>query len=322
MFRYAAGKLTYKKLFYWPRFDTFAIEIPMKPKVTVVIPAYNAASYIQTSISSVLSQTLTEWELMVVNDGSNDNTEALIKEYVQDNRIQLVTQPNLGVSAARNKGIALAKGKYIAFLDADDAYLPDNLQKKFNLLENNSGADFVYSDIWKCDKNLEPLFIEKGVQAENLFKEVLLWKAETIPGFSSNIMVRAKSVKEKFLFDENLSNCADRYMKIVLSKNLHGAYIPEPLSKYRDTPGAMSKNVGLLEHDEEYIIKKIRELNIIPRGTYRQMIIARIYFMLSGSWYKNAHNPLKALKYGIKALVTYPPLIFKLIRKTGKQLLP
>lgn len=290
----------------------------MEPKVTVVIPAYNAAAYISTCLNSVIAQTYTNWEAIVVNDGSKDNTEEIVNGFLSDKRIKLLSQKNAGVSAARNAGIKAASGKYIAFLDSDDAFLENNLERKLRVIESDVTLDFVYSDIWKCDKDLNNLYIEKGVPVENLFNDVMMWQSETMPGFSSNVVVLTASIKGKFMFDENLSNCADRYMKILLSKNLKGVYIPEALSKYRDTPGAMSKNVKLLEHDEEYIIGKIKELNILPPGPYRNKIIANIYFMLSGSWYKNAGNPLRAVKYGLKSVITYPPFIARLLGKTGK----
>jgi glycosyltransferase involved in cell wall biosynthesis len=304
-------------------FDNFAVAIPpMEPKVTVVIPAYNASRYITACVSSVIEQTFTDWEAIVINDGSKDNTAEIVTGMLSDKRIKLINQKNSGVSAARNAGIKAATGKFIAFLDADDCFIENNLQSKYDVLNNNDTFDFAYSDIWKCDDNLNNLYVEKGVPVENLFLEVMQWNNETMPGFSSNVMVRASSIRDKFLFDINLSNCADRYMKILLSKNLKGAYIPEPLSKYRDTPGAMSKNVGLLQHDEEYIISKIKQDNILPAGTFRRKVIANIYFMLSGSWHKNAHKPLPAIKYGIKSILTYPPNILRLLGKTGKQLLP
>ena len=287
----------------------------MNPKVTVVIPAYNAANYIATSISSVLNQTFTDWELIVVNDGSKDNTAELVKGFLSDTRIKLIEQPNSGVSAARNTGIKAATGIYISLLDADDSYLRDNLENKVGVLNGSDYIDFVYSDIWKCDKDLKPLYVQKGVPSENLLEEVLLWERETIPGFSSNIMLKASSIKDKFLFDVNLSNCADRYMKILLAKNLKGAYIPKALSNYRDTPSAMSKQIALLDHDEKYIIKKIKENNLVPLGLSESKVLANIYFTLSGSWYRIAHKPFKAILLALKAIVIYPPFLFKLFRK-------
>lgn len=294
----------------------------MNPEISVVIPAYNASAYIADAIKSVQEQTFTQWQLIVVDDGSTDNTSEIIKGYLSDSRIKLIKQENKGVSAARNAGIKEAQGKYITFLDADDYYLPYNLQRKHEYLQSKAEADFVYSDVMQCDDKLNDRRVEKGVDAYNLFTKVMLWQGETIPTLPSNVMVKAALMKEKFLFDEYLSNCADRYMKILLSKNATGAYVPEVLVKYRDSPGSMSKKIWLLEKDEKYIIRQIRKKNIVPSGSFRRRVIANIYLIISGSWYVNAHRPLKAIWFGLKAICTYPPIIDKVLGKASKQLRP
>jgi len=289
----------------------------MTPEITVVIPAYNASQYITETIQSVLQQTFTNWELIVVNDGSTDNTEDIVKRFSDDTRIKLISQKNGGVSAARNNGIRVAAGKYIAFLDADDYLLPGDLQVKYDVLSKNSLIDFVYSDVIHCDDKMNDRFIQKGVEAGELFREALLWQKEVIPTLPSNVVVKKSILKGDLLFDENLSNCADRYMKIMLAMNATGAYIPQALVKYRDSPGSMSKKIQLLEHDEEYIAKMIIEKNIVPAGSFRRKVIANMYFTVSGSWYKDAHKPMHAIKYALKALFIYPPTIFRLLGKTG-----
>jgi len=285
------------------------------PEISVVIPAYNAEKYIADSITSVTNQTFLSWELIIVDDGSTDNTAAVVEKFRDNNKITLVKQPNKGVSAARNAGIKKAKGRFITFLDADDYYLPDNLRKKYDVLVKDTSIDFVYCDVMQCDEKLDDVKIEKGADTDNLFRKVLQWQGETIPTLPSNIMVKTSLMKEKFLFDVNLSNCADRYMKIQLSMNAPAAYIPEALVKYRNTPGSMSKKVWLLEHDEIYIAKKIVQENIIPAGIFRRKVIANMYFIVSGSWYTDAHKPLRAIKFALKAILIYPPSVFRLLKK-------
>ena len=285
------------------------------PEISVVIPAYNAAIYITDSITSVLNQSFTAWELIIVDDGSTDNTAEIISRFLSNQKITLIQQANKGVSAARNAGIKNAKGRFITFLDADDYYLSDNLIEKYNVLANNTTVDFVYCDVMQCDEKLNDVKIEKGVETDNLFTKVMQWQGETIPTLPSNIMVKTSLMKEKFLFDERLSNCADRYMKILLSKDSIASYIPKALVKYRNTPDSMSKKVWLLEHDEVYIAKKIVAEKILPPGKFRRKVIANMYFIVSGSWYKDAHKPTCAVKFALKAIFIYPPSIFKLIRK-------
>jgi len=286
------------------------------PEISVVMPAYNAALYITEAIHSVLNQSFTYWELLVIDDGSTDNTAEIVKPFLADPRITLISQTNKGVSAARNVGINTAKGKYVAFLDADDAFLPENLKTKYIAINAEPEIGYVYSDIMLCNANLKDNFIEKGVPANEVLTASLTWQAESIPGFSSNIMVKYATIKNKEIyFDSHLSNCADRYYKILLTSRSKGAYIPQALAKYRNTPGSMSKKVSLLEHDELYILEKIKEQNIIPAGQERRKVFAKVYLILSGSWYKDGEKTGRAIKFALKALYTDPFVCFKLLKK-------
>jgi len=104
------------------------------PKISVIIPAYNVEKYIEKTLKSLMDQTFKDFEAIVINDGSTDNTEKIIKEVLQDTEFQwkLINQENQGVSAARNRGIIESKGEYISFLDADDYYHPTFLEKMYN----------------------------------------------------------------------------------------------------------------------------------------------------------------------------------------------
>ena len=117
----------------------------MHQLVSVIIPCYNQAHYIGQALESVLEQTYTHWECIVVNDGSQDQSEDVIKSFTQhDSRIQYVYQKNAGVAAARNKGFSKAKGDYIQFLDGDDWLHPDKLKTQFAYLNKHTSIDIVY----------------------------------------------------------------------------------------------------------------------------------------------------------------------------------
>ena len=118
-------------------------------KVSVIIPCYNYGDYVHDAINSILAQNYDNWELIVVNDGSTDNTEEVAMQYVQaDSRIRYHYQPNKGLSAARNTGLALTKGEYIQLLDADDCLAPEKLRLQVELLDKNPDIDLVYSDAY------------------------------------------------------------------------------------------------------------------------------------------------------------------------------
>ena len=108
-------------------------------KISVVMPIYNASDYLKPAIDAVLGQTLRDIELICVDDGSTDNSLAIIKEYQQgDERVRIVTESNAGPSIARNKGLARARGKYVIFLDADDFYEHTLLEKLYGLAEEKN----------------------------------------------------------------------------------------------------------------------------------------------------------------------------------------
>src|SRR5665213_2108143 len=125
----------------------------MQPTVSIIVPAYNASKYIAATIHSVQTQTFPNWELIIIDDGSNDSTEEIVKTFLSDSRICIYYQKNSGVCTARNNGLAKAKGEYISLLDADDEFLCDNLERKISALENNSQADWVYGNLCLIDEN-------------------------------------------------------------------------------------------------------------------------------------------------------------------------
>ena len=116
----------------------------LSPLVSVIIPAYNSGRFISEAIESILEQIYPELEVIVVNDGSTDNTEEIIRKY--RNRVRYIYQPNKGLAEARNSGIRAARGKYLQFLDADDLLLPRKIERQVDFLEKFSDFDIVYSD--------------------------------------------------------------------------------------------------------------------------------------------------------------------------------
>lgn len=117
----------------------------MADKISVIMPAYNVEEYIGRSIQSVLAQTYADFELIIINDGSGDNTASVIKEYQsRDTRIKYIEQSNQGVSVARNAGMMAATGRYISFLDADDLWVSDALEKMYSKMRSVQGCRFVY----------------------------------------------------------------------------------------------------------------------------------------------------------------------------------
>lgn len=123
------------------------------PEVSIVVPVYNAAKSIDGMIASVLQQTETTWELILVNDGSTDNSKAIIRRYAEnDRRIHLISQPNSGPSVARNAGMAKARAEWIAFIDADDTVTSDYLEKLMHPVGENNTIDLVCAGYYEQNR--------------------------------------------------------------------------------------------------------------------------------------------------------------------------
>lgn len=131
--------------------------LPHNPKITVLMPAYNVAKYITKAINSVLAQTFTDFELMIINDGSTDDTEKIVRSF-SDDRIRLINQTNQGVAAALNIGMLNARADLVARFDADDICLPERLMVQYNFLNDNPEYIIVGSDADYIDMNEEYVF--------------------------------------------------------------------------------------------------------------------------------------------------------------------
>ena len=187
-----------------------------KPKVSVVIPTFNSAVYLRDSIDSALNQTFSALEIIVVNDGSTDCTEDVLKEYHDD--VIYLSQKNRGPSSARNLAMRHAKGEYIAFLDADDLWLPEKIEKQMELFRETSSATLVYSRFSNFDHesgNGMAILPEK-VYSGALFDKLLVTDLILL----STVVVRSSILFDIGGFDENLFT-ARRHKS--LSKNSQNA---------------------------------------------------------------------------------------------------
>ena len=217
---------------------------------SVVIPLYNKANYIQNCLKSVLKQTHKKFEVILVNDGSTDGSEAVVERF-QDSRIRLVHQENKGASAARNKGVSLAKHEWIALIDADDYWYPNHLEELQNTIEQFPKADVVcnnYEILLDNDFIKQPAFsIEYPLKAqyiEDYFKGSLIdpiaWTSAL--SFTSSIF---KKVGE---FDTNIKSGQDIDLMVKFGLAATIAFNPKVTMRYhRKTENNLSDDTVLRE---------------------------------------------------------------------------
>lgn len=255
----------------------------MKPMVSIIIPMYNSESYIGQTIQSVLDQSCQDFEIIVMNDGSTDNSEAVVMSMqAKDKRIRYKYKPNSGVSDTRNKGIEIMKGEYVAFLDADDVWKQDNLQKKIDLL-NQTGKGWVFSNLEYIDENNQPLTVPVGnFKPYNLTENLLLWEGDVVPGPCSNIIVRADFLGNDIRFDTRLSSPADRDFCLQLSAKEEGVYLDEKLWLYRLHSKSMtSVNVKVVD-EMVCLYKKADEKGWFRNSKIRRKALANVNLILAG----------------------------------------
>jgi glycosyltransferase involved in cell wall biosynthesis len=229
-------------------------------KVSVIIPTYNSIRFVTEAIDSVLAQTFQDFEILVVDDGSNDETRQVLKEKYGDS-IRYLYKENGGVSSARNYGIERAEGKYIAFLDADDVWMPEKLEKQVELLESDSEIGLCYTGAIKVDENLELKDYIQAQRYEDACEGLLL---------NMNILVLSSSFVRKDIvlqtngFDSRFSTCADKEYWLRLSLLTKFAPIEEFLVKYRDVTNSMSSNPDLSKKDTLGVLEKFFNLPNLP----------------------------------------------------------
>lgn len=283
--------------------------------VSIIIPVYNAQSYIKETVDSVLKQTYFNFELVLVNDGSTDSTTEIIDEFAKrDKRIIVIHKKNSGVSSTRNEGISVAKGSTIFFLDADDIWNPNNVEHKVNYL-NTKKTDAVFSACEMIDEKSVSFTTYLG-GSENLTLKDMLSSKGNYTTAPSGIAIKKVVLDKIGGFDINLSNNADQDFFIrILAAGYKIGYIPDALWKYRIHSESMSKNVKLLERDILYVFNKANKNNLFHSFWFKQKCFSKIYLTLAGSWWKNGNNKIRALLFLIKAFMTYPPTLFGYILK-------
>lgn len=260
------------------------------PQISIIVPVYKVEKYIHKCIDSILSQTYKDWELILVDDGTPDNSGLICDEYaVNDSRIQVIHQKNAGVGAARNAGIDKSTGKYIAFLDSDDFCTADYLQNFVNGLIQNSDSDLIIQGMYFYDNGVTAkLQFSDNYYVDNIKAAILqnkllsfgapyckLFKKELIDFHSIHFATDYSFGEDTYFFFEYLSHT--RTVQFVSSLGYF----------YRDSPGdSLSKKCHRFEHlylfakDSMNIITSIDNTKEVQKAysfTYIRLLIVGLF---------------------------------------------
>jgi glycosyltransferase involved in cell wall biosynthesis len=292
------------------------------PLVSVIIPNYNYANYLRQAIDSVLLQTYSNIEIIVVDDGSKDASKEILKSY--GDKISVIFQQNSGVSAARNNGFAASKGEFIAFLDADDFWIPEKIAKQIDLFQSNPNLGFVHVGVQYVDAQNEPIKDLTDGQEGWVSEEFLLLDRPVVMSGGSGMMMPRRVLEKIGGFDPELSTCADWDLFYRISCIYEFGFLPEILLKYRIHDSNMHGNIQRMEREmlhgyQKAFSKESSKLQKIKRTAY-----GNLHKVLAGSYFY-AQEYGNFLKHSLISVWLKPsnfiyfggfPL--RLIRRNGK----
>ncbi len=233
-----------------------------KPLVSIVIPLFNKSDWIIPTLRSVLNQEYVNWECIIVDDGSTDNSLDLVSNFIESNsrNWRIIKQPNSGQAVARNLGISLSHGKYIAMLDADDIWFTDKLLKQVSFLETNPEVDLLYCSYVIFEESLRKNLRIVGFM--NSKKMVKKWLQ--MLGFGGLIesvsLIRTDLFKNIGMFDPELSTSSGLDIAIKASLFAKTAVLRDVLVGYRISDNQWHKNCDELVRNSEYLNEKFGDL--------------------------------------------------------------
>ena len=244
-------------------------------RVSVVIPAYNKANLTVKVVESVLNQTYKDIEIIVVDDGSTDDTRQLICAY--GDKIKYVYKKNGGACSARNVGINLASGEYIGLLDCDDLYLPEKIKLSVDFLEKHPDFGFVHSAAYFTDDkdNILRIFSHYKSRRTGWIGKDLLFRDFIC---NSTVIVRKSCFKKVGFFDESIFTPGDWDMWLRLAENYKAGYIDKPLVSYRVSSGYNLSHIEQMKKEEFKILDKAFLRNLDLNSYDKNKAISNIHY--------------------------------------------
>jgi len=336
------------------------MQIKNNPEVSVIIPAYNGANYICESLESVLSQTYRHFEIIIIDDGSTDNTREVLEPYIRNSSIRYFYQDNAGHGAARNAGINYAQGKHVCFLDQDDLYEKDSIERRVYLFEKYPELGFVYSDFRMAlaSNNSHEVVYKESLWAQCNIVEMMpkscieakgndfyIFNKSVFPELIINcftwigtVMIRKEVFDDAGLFDINLRWSPDHDLCIRIARNYSIGFLNTSTAVYKQHASNMSLDRTHLYDDGV----KIRIKYLDPQWELQDRDKRRLRVNI-GEWCfrkgyvllgtKQHFSTMKDFLIGIKydpfcfkyylylLSATLPPKMYSMLRKLWKSIM-
>jgi len=279
-----------------------------RPLVSVIIPTYNSEKFIPCSVASAINQTYPNIEILIIDDGSTDNTKKVVQQ-LSNPTVRYIKQTNGGPSAARNNGMRQSNGQYIAFLDVDDAWEPSKVAEQVTFFENGNNLSIVATGYTRCDADLRPIesiSLDTSLKGKGIISFRLLLEKNRMP--TPSIMIKKEILDQSGVFDENIDFGEDWDLWVRIAQHGEIGYIQTPLCKIR------VHNTGLTGKLSD---KNMSDwLEVIERNRQRtnNWYDKTITYRKSLSWYfynysyleRERGEEVESKKKAIKSLIIWP----------------
>ncbi len=259
----------------------------MKPLVSVIIPNYNYARFLGAAIDSVLAQTYENFEIIVVDDGSSDNTVEVVEAY--GNRIKFCPQKNQGSATARNNGVKPSSGEFIAFLDADDIWLPEKLEKQVAKLSEDEEFGLVHCGMREFDSETDKT-IHPHLQGEEgwVANDLLLFEKPVVIGGGSCLLIKREAFEAVGGFDTNFkkANSEDWDFIYRLARQYKIGFVPEILVDYRNHGKNEHFNIRTMEAEVRICFEKAFNTSDKSVLKFRRKAYGNLHTELAGGYFR------------------------------------
>ena len=281
----------------------------MTPTVSIICPTFNGGSrgYLKQAVESVLRQSYADYELFIIDDGSTDHTKEVCEPYLEDSRVRYVFQSNGGAASARNTGIRASTGEFICFLDDDDIWKPNKVQKQIGFIHDelstipNWGMIFTWIEL--IDSQGKILGYRGHRQKGSIYKNLLF---ENIIDATSSVLIKREVFENLGLLDESLENCHDWDMWLRISKEYLIFPVREYLVRHREHQNRISFDNEKVFHYEKAVIAKAlttAPADISPRAVYASRYMNRSICYFAADQYQQFREMLiKGAKLSLKPL--------------------
>lgn len=290
------------------------------PTISIIIPAYNSELTIQETIKSVQKQTFTDFEIIVIDDGSQDDTVRLVKSIVElEPRLKIFCYANGGVAVARNRGIELAQGEFISLLDSDDLWTPDKLELQLKALKNNPEAGVAYSWTNPVDEQGKLLFLGTcPVWEGNVYGELL---QTNFLSSGSNILARKKVIESINGFPTDFTTASDWDFYLKLAYKWSFVVVPKYQILYRQSSNSMSSNIEAVIQESCAVLEKAYQIAPSELQSSRNKSLSNLYLYFAELYLKRSKDAKSINQVGRNLWIAFRFYPFTLFNKNTQRTL-